>query len=201
MLDSVSVSVSTSHQTPSQAAAAAAPALPVKGRSKAAVQAVKDPVGAVGKKSGHGAAAVDGAARGRSAKAVKVEQPVKAADAAKSDQVAKVAKPGKVEKAAKVSKPAKAVKETKLDKTPKAAAAAAPAGPKLKLVRDSFTMPELEYAQLEALKRRALALAHHAKKSELLRAGIATLAAMDDAQLLQAMQAVPPLKTGRPRQG
>jgi hypothetical protein len=201
MLDSVSVSVSTSHQTPSQAAAAAAPALPVKGRSKAAVQAVKDPAGAVGKKSANGAAAVDGAARGRAAKAVKVEQAVKAVDAAKSNQVAKAAKPGKVEKAAKVSKPAKAVKETKLDKTPKAAAAAAPASPKLKLVRDSFTMPELEYAQLEALKRRALALAHHAKKSELLRAGIATLAAMDDAQLLQAMQAVPPLKTGRPRQG
>ncbi|MEY4753322.1 MAG: hypothetical protein RJA44_997, partial [Pseudomonadota bacterium] len=39
----------------------------------------------------------------------------------------------------------------------------------------------------------------HAKKSELLRAGIAVLAAMDDASLLSALQAVPPLKTGRPK--
>jgi hypothetical protein len=70
---------------------------------------------------------------------------------------------------------------------------------KVKLVRDSFTMPELEYTQLEALKRRALGLAHHAKKSELLRAGVAALAAMDDATLLAALQAVPPLKTGRPK--
>lgn len=69
---------------------------------------------------------------------------------------------------------------------------------KLKLVRDSFTMPEAEYAQLAVLKRRALGLAHHAKKSELLRAGIAALVALDDAALLQALQAVPPLKTGRP---
>lgn len=82
----------------------------------------------------------------------------------------------------------------------KAGAAAAAAKPlKLKLVRDSFTMPELEYTQLEALKRRALGLAHHAKKSELLRAGVAALAAMDDVTLLAALQAVPPLKTGRPK--
>ena len=33
----------------------------------------------------------------------------------------------------------------------------------------------------------------------MLRAGIATLAAMDDAQLLAALQSVPPLKTGRPK--
>jgi hypothetical protein len=73
------------------------------------------------------------------------------------------------------------------------------AGPaKLKLVRDSFTMPEAEYAQLAVLKHRALGLAHHAKKSELLRAGIAALVALDDAALLLALQAVPPLKTGRP---
>lgn len=77
------------------------------------------------------------------------------------------------------------------------AAAAKPL--KLKLVRDSFTMPELEYTQLEALKRRALGLAHHAKKSELLRAGIAALAAMDDTALLATLQAVPSLKTGRPK--
>ncbi|MFM2058386.1 MAG: hypothetical protein RLY71_2771 [Pseudomonadota bacterium] len=92
--------------------------------------------------------------------------------------------------------------------TPESAAPVTPEAPaaapveavpaKLKLVRDSFTMPETEYAQLAVLKRRALGLAHHAKKSELLRAGIAALVALDDAALLLALQAVPPLKTGRP---
>lgn len=70
---------------------------------------------------------------------------------------------------------------------------------KLKLVRDSFTIPQTEYAQLDQLKQRALALAHHVKKSELLRAGIAALVALDDAALLLALQAVMPIKTGRPK--
>ncbi|RZS52282.1 hypothetical protein [Sphaerotilus mobilis] len=70
---------------------------------------------------------------------------------------------------------------------------------KIALVRDSYTMPEQEYAQLDALKRRALALGHPVKKSELLRAGVAALVAMADDVLLAAVQAVPPLKTGRPK--
>jgi hypothetical protein len=70
---------------------------------------------------------------------------------------------------------------------------------KPKLVRDSFTIPKDEYAALDILKTRAIALAQPAKKSELLRAGILLLAAMDDAHLLASLKAVTVIKTGRPK--
>lgn len=70
---------------------------------------------------------------------------------------------------------------------------------KPKLVRDSFNIPKGEYVVLDALKARAAKLAQPAKKSELLRAGIKALAAMNDAALKAALQAVPAIKTGRPK--
>ena len=69
---------------------------------------------------------------------------------------------------------------------------------KVKLVRDSFTIPKPEYLILDNLKLRAADLKHPVKKSELIRAGIKALAAMTDAQILFALKAVPMLKTGRP---
>jgi hypothetical protein len=69
---------------------------------------------------------------------------------------------------------------------------------KVKLVRDSFTIPKPEYQVLDDLKLRAADLKHPIKKGELLRAGIKALAAMTNPQLLIALQAVPALKTGRP---
>lgn len=69
---------------------------------------------------------------------------------------------------------------------------------KIKLVRDSFTIPKPEYLILDNLKLRAADLKHPVKKSELLRAGIKALAAMTDANLLAALKAVPVLKSGRP---
>jgi hypothetical protein len=69
---------------------------------------------------------------------------------------------------------------------------------KAKLVRDSFTMPKLEYLVIDALKRRAAALAKPSKKSELLRAGVKALSAMTDKAFLAALQSVPTIKTGRP---
>lgn len=68
-----------------------------------------------------------------------------------------------------------------------------------KLVRDSFTIPEAEYQLLALLKERLLLLARPTKKSELLRAGVAALALMPDAELLKAVIRVPSLKTGRPK--
>lgn len=70
---------------------------------------------------------------------------------------------------------------------------------KQKLVRDSFTIPKLEYVVLDELKLRATQLAHPVKKSELLRAGIKALTSMSDAALLAALKAVPTIKTGRPK--
>ena len=69
---------------------------------------------------------------------------------------------------------------------------------KAKLVRDSFTIPKAEYGVLQALKDRAAKLGQPAKKSELLRAGIASLAGLADAAFLSALAAVPTIKTGRP---
>jgi hypothetical protein len=70
--------------------------------------------------------------------------------------------------------------------------------PKLKMERDSFTMPKVEYAQFSVLKERLIKLGQPAKKSELLRAGIMQLSAMTDAALKAAMTKVPAIKTGRP---
>ena len=106
---------------------------------------------------------------------------------------AKPATPPAARKSAKVAAkvPAKATPAPVADKPAKAH--------KPKLVRDSFTIPKDEYQVLDALKRRALGLEHHVRKSELLRAGIQVLAAMNDRALLKALNAVPTLKTGRPK--
>ncbi|MDW5444934.1 hypothetical protein [Polaromonas sp. SM01] len=69
---------------------------------------------------------------------------------------------------------------------------------KPKLVRDSFTIPKNEYGVLDELKQRASALARPVKKSELLRAGIKALAAMNDVAFLVTLAEVPAIKTGRP---
>ena len=70
---------------------------------------------------------------------------------------------------------------------------------KPKLVRDSFTIPKDEYAVIETLKQRTVSLSQPAKKSELLRAGLKLLASLSDAALRNALQAVPSIKTGRPK--
>ena len=90
-------------------------------------------------------------------------------------------------KAFATTKVAKAVKPVKAEK-PK----------KPKLVRDSFTIPKVEYVVLEALKLRAAKLTRTVKKSELLRAGIKALAAQSDAAFLSSLEKVPAIKTGRP---
>ena len=72
---------------------------------------------------------------------------------------------------------------------------------KAKLVRDSFTMPELEYAQITALKKRCLDAGISAKKSEILRAAVASLAKLSDTSLLAAVRRLEVIKTGRPAKG
>ena len=128
-------------------------------------------------------------------KAVKPEAPAAAEKAAKTKPV-KAVKPVKEEKAAKVAKadkPAKPVKAAKPAKVEK------PAKPrKQKLVRDSYAMPEAEYALIADLKKRLAALGSDVKKSELLRGGVAVLAALNDAELKAVMGRVERIKTGRP---
>ena len=71
---------------------------------------------------------------------------------------------------------------------------------KIKLVRDSFTIPKNEYLALSDLKLRSIRMGRPAKKSEVLRAGIAALSKMSDAAFSAALDAIPSLKTGRPKE-
>lgn len=114
---------------------------------------------------------------------------------AKAATGAKPVAKGKVKTADAKSKPAQPPKPQPAIKS---AAAKPLKAKKPKLVRDSFTIPKLEYSVMEDLKRRSARLTNPAKKSELLRAGIKALASMPDADFLVALRAVPTIKTGRP---
>ena len=66
-------------------------------------------------------------------------------------------------------------------------------------MRDSFTMPQADFALIQQLKDRALGFKRATKKSELLRAGLQALAALGDAQLRTLLNSLTALKTGRPK--
>lgn len=88
---------------------------------------------------------------------------------------------------------------TKPAPTSQVVKAAKPAKPKkVKMVRDSMSIPKDEYVVLQDLKLRASKLGKSVKKTEVLRAGIKVLAALSDTALLASLTAVPSLKTGRP---
>lgn len=86
--------------------------------------------------------------------------------------------------------PAKEPKEVKDAKPPKL---------HRKPVRDSFTMPEADFALIATLKARALAGQRETKKSELLRAGLHALALLDTPGLVVALSQLEPVKIGRPK--
>ena len=102
------------------------------------------------------------------------------ADALVKAQAVKIAKPPSPAPAEKVKadKPAKAKKP--------------------KLVRHSFSMPDVEYAQLATLKKRISSLGGSVKRSELVRAGLALLSVLDNKELTTVMARVDRIKTGRP---
>ncbi|HZW23780.1 hypothetical protein [Noviherbaspirillum sp.] len=70
---------------------------------------------------------------------------------------------------------------------------------KPKLVRDSFTMPEAEYAVLGEVKKACLKAGIEVKKSELLRVGVALIRQLDTARLKEILAGLPALKAGRPK--
>jgi hypothetical protein len=123
--------------------------------------------------------------------AKKIVAPVKAAPrrapAKKPTSAAARKQPAKKTKAV----PAPAAQETQ-KKPPKQ---------RVRLVRDSFTMPEPDFALIAALKARTMAAQRETKKSELLRAGLQVLMALDDATLMNALGRLQPLKLGRPKKG
>lgn len=68
-----------------------------------------------------------------------------------------------------------------------------------KLVRDSFTMPEPEYAVLGQVKKACLAAGIEVKKSQLLRIGLLLLSHTDVKSLAKLIANLAPLKAGRPK--
>jgi len=67
-----------------------------------------------------------------------------------------------------------------------------------KRIRDSFTMPASDYATLTALKQRARLAGVHAKKSQLLLAGLKALAAFPDSQFLDVVSDLGTQKAANP---
>jgi hypothetical protein len=88
---------------------------------------------------------------------------------------------------AAIAKPEKKIKKEK-----KAVA-------KVKVVRDSFTMPQIDYDLIAEIKQKALKAGLHVKKSELLRAGLQALSKLTTAQLKQTVINLEKIKTGRPK--
>ena len=142
----------------------------------------------------------------RQARRAPRKTPVQAAAASAVKPVARSA----AQPAARPAARKKAVVAAKAAPTaePVSATPAAPAAaekpakpPKVRLVRDSFTMPETDFALVAVLKARALGQGRAAKKSELLRAGLQMLSQQDPAVLLEALEGLQPIKTGRPKRG
>lgn len=142
------------------------------------------------------------------AKAAKTTRPAKAAKVVKPAAPAKAAAPAATAKATTPKALAASKTVAKKLANTSAGTSAKPSGKetakepkakKPKLVRDSFTIPKDEYAVIDTLKERATALAQPVKKSEILRAGLKVLAGLSDNALRSALQAVPSIKTGRPK--
>ncbi|WP_413456842.1 hypothetical protein [Herbaspirillum huttiense] len=108
-----------------------------------------------------------------------------AAAPATEKKVEKVAKPEKADK------PVKAEKVEKIEKAPKAK--------KVKQVRDSFTMPENEYAVLAQVKKTCLKSGVEIKKSDLLRIGVSLIKNLKITELKDILGSLTPLKVGRPK--
>ena len=130
------------------------------------------------------AAKKDVAAKPVATKARPAAKPVKAVKPAPA-----ATKPAPSKPAAKT--PKSDGKAPKADKAPKAK--------KPKLVRDSFTMPEAEYAVIAQVKKACLASGFEVKKSELLRVGMELISKLEPAKIKAVLSALPPLKAGRPK--
>ena len=95
---------------------------------------------------------------------------------------------------------AQAVKIPLPSEVPPALASTADKPPKIgksRLVRCKVTMPEAEYDQLAVLKKRIASLGGNVRRSELMRGGLALLAALGDTELTFVMAPYGGLKTGR----
>ncbi|SFM81926.1 hypothetical protein [Rugamonas rubra] len=180
-----------------KAAPAKAAAKPV--AAQAAVKVAAKPAAKAAAKPA-AKAAVKPAAKA-AVKTVAAKPAAKAATKAVAKPAAKSAKPAAKPAAKTAAK--SAVKAAPAKTAAKVAAkpvdAAKDKPHKEKLVRDSFTMPEQEYAVLGLVKKACLKAGFEIKKSELLRIGVALISQIDLATLQNVLAALPQLKTGRPK--
>lgn len=70
-----------------------------------------------------------------------------------------------------------------------------------KVVREAFTIPEAEHAQIEAIRAQMLRGARAVSKSEVVRAGLVLLAEADESARLAVFERLERIKTGRPKTG
>lgn len=96
-------------------------------------------------------------------------------------------------------KPAKAGNGMQGKKSASARVAKVEKPKKVKLIRDSFTMPSFDYDLIKALKLKALDAKTAIKKSELLRAGLHALDKLDSKELISIVSTLAVLKAGRPK--
>lgn len=122
--------------------------------------------------------------------AAKTKSAVKPKSVAKSRAAAPTPKPAEKSKA----RPGSAAEKGK-----KAAPAAKEKIRKPRLIRDSFTMPEEEYAVLGDVKKLCLKAGIEVKKSELLRIGVAHIRQLSLPELKKSIASLMPLKAGRPK--
>ena len=69
---------------------------------------------------------------------------------------------------------------------------------KERVIRDSFTLPEADHALIAAIKQRCLKGAVNVTKSEVVRAGLHALSSLPERELLEVMDNLTKVKTGRP---
>ena len=120
-----------------------------------------------------------------------VEPTEKKAPAVKKRSVAK--KTSSVKKVT-VKKAAKKASKKTLGKSTKATKTV-----KTKLVRDSFAIPEKEYAALVAVKKACLKAGLEIKKTELIRIGIALVNTLTTAKIKTAQAKLTQISAGRPK--
>jgi len=109
------------------------------------------------------------------------------------------AKPASKSPVKKAPVPAKQAVKQVPKIAPKHAGKKAKKEQKIKVVRDSFTMPQSEYQKIAEIKAACLKAKMHVKKSEVLRAGLKVLAELNASRLRLVLRGLEKIKTGRPK--
>lgn len=69
-----------------------------------------------------------------------------------------------------------------------------------RVIRDSFTLPAKDYELISKIRQRCLQAAVNVTKSEVIRAGLHALNQLPDKDLLQVIESLTKVKTGRPKE-